>query len=123
MLPYSKSVFFSIPYPVRANEFSACGNSVFCQSYFAAIFFRFFFFFSVYWKRLFQQNPSLWSVETDFPASGDRFFFFVCFFVQRLFLLVETVTETSGSEKKEHMLTNITDVLASGTHFTFYFIF
>ena len=80
------------------------------------------FFFSVYWKRLFQRNPSLWSVETDFPASWNRFFCFFVFF-QRLFLLVETVTETSGSEKKEHMLTNITDILASGTHFTFYFIF
>ena len=74
------------------------------------------FFFSVYlneilhygrWKQIFRL------VEIVF-----------CFFVfQRLFLLVETVTETSGSEKKEHMLTNITDVLASGTHFTFYFIF
>ena len=27
--PYCKSVFFNILYPASANEFSACGNSVF----------------------------------------------------------------------------------------------
>ena len=67
-----------------------------------------------WWKRLFQQNPSFWLVETDFPASVNRFFF-----VERFFLLVKTVTETSRSQlwKKEHSLTNVTDFLASETHF------
>ena len=50
-------------------------------------------------------------METDFPASGSRFFMF------RVFVLVETVTETSGNQllKKDH--TNVTDFLPSGTHF------
>ena len=52
-------------------------------------------------------------METDFPASGNRFF------VQRFSLLEDTVTETSGRElyKKEHILTNVSYFLTSGTHF------
>ena len=52
---------------------------------------------SGWWKRIF------WLVET-------------LSFVQRFFLLVETVTEISESQflRKEHILTNVTDFLASG---------
>ena len=38
----------------------------------------------------------------DFLSSGHRFFF-----VQRLFLLVETVTGASGSQLREHILANV----------------
>ena len=40
-------------------------------------------------------------------------------FVQRFLLHVEIVTEISGSQflKKDHILTNETDFLASGDHF------
>ena len=38
----------------------------------------------------------------DFLSSGNRFFF-----VQRLFLLVETVTGASGSQLRKHILANV----------------
>ena len=34
VLPYYKSVFFNILYPASANEFSACGNSIFWSELF-----------------------------------------------------------------------------------------
>ena len=41
------------------------------------------------------------------------------FFCSKVFLLVETVTETNGNQflQKDHILTNINDFLASGSHF------
>ena len=53
-------------------------------------------------------------MKADFPASRNRLFLLGGFF-----LLVVTATETSGSqlEKKEHILTHVTDFLAGGTHF------
>ena len=74
------------------------------------------------WKRLFQRNPSFWLAETDFLASGNRFCLFFFFFVQRFFLLVETVTEISGNQfqKKEYILTTVSDFLASETIFFHY---
>ena len=41
------------------------------------------------------------------------------FFVQSFFFLVETATEISGSQflKKDHILNNVTDFLASGNNF------
>ena len=53
-------------------------------------------------------------METDFLANGNRFLF-----VQRFFLLLETVTETRGSPlwMKEQNLFNVADFLAIGTHF------
>ena len=70
-LPYSKNVFFNILYPASANEFSAYGNSIFLVGAILLLLEI----NSVIKRRLFQRNPSFWLVETDFPATGNRFFF------------------------------------------------
>ena len=59
------------------------------------------------------------------PASGNKFSDWKPFsFVQRFFLQVETTTESSEGQylKREHILTNVADVLVSGNHISFSFL-
>ena len=67
----------------------------------------------------------LFSMKSFIPDSVNRFSDWKLFsFVQRSFLLVETVSESSESQylKRDHILTNVTDVLVSRNDFSFIFL-
>ena len=57
--------------------------------------------------------------RVNFFLPGQMYFVRTVFFVQSFFFLVESVTEFSGRQflKKEHILNNVADFLASGNHF------
>ena len=57
--------------------------------------------------------------RVNFFLPGQTNFVQTIFFVQSFFFLVETVTEISGSQlfKKDHVLDNVTDFLASENSF------
>ena len=57
--------------------------------------------------------------RVNFFLAGQMYFVQTVFFVQSFFFLVETVTEFSERQflKKDHILNNVTDFLASGNHF------
>ena len=64
-------------------------------------------------------------MKSFIPDSVNRFSDRKLFsFVQRSFLLVETVSESSESQylKRDHILTNVTDVLVSRNDFSFIFL-
>ena len=117
---YSRSVFFNILYSACANKLSAYGNSI-CLVRAILLLLDI---ISVI-KRQWQFFPSSAIVYfNEIFHSGQlkrilRLVATVFCFVQRFFLLAETITETSGSQlqKKQHILTNVTKFLASGTHF------
>ena len=57
--------------------------------------------------------------RVNFFLPGQMYFVRTVFFVQSFFYLVESVTEFSGRQflKKDHILNNVADFLASGNHF------
>ena len=63
-------------------------------------------------RRIFFKNTCS---RVNFFLPGETYFVQTVFFVQSFFFLVETVTEISGSQflKKDHILKNVTDFLAS----------
>ena len=112
MLPYSESIFFNILYPASANVFFAYGNSSFLVRALLLLleiisvikrkwqFFSFsgnVYFNKILWKGI------LWLVETAF--------IWVRGFSSQWRPIV----------KKQHILTNVSDSLASGIHFFFSF--
>ena len=119
MLPFCKSVLFNILYPASANEFFACENSIFLVRAILLL-------LEIIIKR--QQQ--------FFSSSGNVYFNETLHYGQwkQIFWLVKTVVFLfrgfssqwnpslklacgSQLQKKRHILTNVTDFLASGTRF------
>ena len=67
-------------------------------------------------RRIFLKNACS---RVNIFLPGETYFVQTVFFVQSFFFLVETATEISGSQflKKDRILNNVTDFLASGNNF------